>query len=606
MTNEPVGRASVPIEDTWNLTPMYATAEEWAADLAHVSTLPDKLAAYRGKATSSALALLEVVESILDAARRADKVLTYAHMIQDQDLSDPAGDSMFQKALDLMTKMSTALSWFNPEVLSVPGETIDKWIADTPLSRYSVWLEDILRMRPHTLSACEERILALSSDATRGFCGAFGKLSNVEIASRFPEVHDSSGKKVKLSHGNFIPLLQGSDRMVRKAAFSGFYKEIKGNTETLASLLDGQIRTNIFRAKARNFPSALESSLFADRVNRNVYEALISSVHRSLPVMHRYYRIKKRAMRLEKMHLYDVYTPTVADVDVKYSITEAENMTLKAVKPLGREYAETLGQGFKNRWADRYENIGKRSGAYSGGCYDSPPYMLLNFSGTLDSVFTLAHEAGHSMHSWYSRRNQPYCTSNYKILVAEVASISNEMLLASHLREQTSDPAIIAYLVDSQINDFRTTLCRQTMFAEFELLIHNEVEQGGSISADWLNTKYKNLVALYHGDAFEFDSEDSPIETEWARIPHFYYNFYVYKYATGMASAASISSRILKGDEKATQKYLSFLSAGGSMPPLDLLKETDIDLETAAPVEDAIKRLDGLVTDLEKMLDNRP
>jgi len=292
----------------------------------------------------------------------------------------------------------------------------------------------------------------------------------------------------------------------------------------------------------------------------------------------------------------------VHDVDVKYTVNQAQNLTLEAVKPLGELYANTLRQGFKNRWTDKYENIGKRSGAYSGGCYDSPPYMLLNFSGTLGSVFTLAHEAGHSMHSWFSRKNQPYHTSNYRILVAEVASITNEMLLANHLRGKTENRDIIAYLIDSQINDFRTTLFRQTMFAEFELLIHRQVEQGGSLSANWLNKTYLNLVKLYHGNAFEFDAEDSLIETEWARIPHFYYNFYVYKYATGLASAASISSRILNGDG-VIEGYLNFLSSGGSKPPLELLKKTGVDLETPVPVEDAMKKLSDLVTDLENLLE---
>lgn len=603
LMKEPVKRASVPLEDTWDLTALYNTAEDWNNELETTSELPDKLAAFRDKATESPEKLLEAIEAILHANRATEKIFTYAHMIMDQDLSDPAGNEMNQKAMDLLTRLATSLSWFNPEVLAVPEETMLKWINETPLSTYRVWLGNILRNRPFILSAAEEKIMALTSDATRGYIGTFGKLNNVEIPARLPEVSDENGKTVKLSHGNFVPLLQSSSREVRKGAFNGFFREIQGNKETLASLLDGQVRTNIFQAKARNYPSALEASLFHDRVNTTVYESLISSVHDSLPVMHRYYRMKKRLMELDKMHIYDVYTPTVHDVDTQYSISEAEEMTINAVKPLGSEYTDTLSSGFKKRWTDKYENIGKRSGAYSGGCYDSPPYMLLNFSGTLNSVFTLAHEAGHSMHSWFSRKNQPYHTSNYRILVAEVASITNEILLASHLRDRTEDTDIQAYLIDSQINDFRTTLFRQTMFAEFELLIHRHVEQGASLSANWLDKEYLNLVKLFHGDAFEFDAEDSLIETEWARIPHFYYNFYVYKYATGLASAASISSRILNGDGGVVEDYLNFLSAGGSKPPLELLKDAGIDLETPVPVKDAIKKLSGLVTDLENLLE---
>ncbi|RKZ04234.1 oligoendopeptidase F [Candidatus Fermentibacteria bacterium] len=601
--NEPVKRSDVPVEDTWDLTALYKTVEDWERDLKSVSGLPEKISSYRDTATESPEKLLEVIEALLDADRKVEKIFTYSHMILDQDLSDPVGSEMNQKAMDLITSLSTSASWFNPAVLSVPEETMKNWIENTPLSTYRVWLEDILRNRPHTLSAAEERIMVLASDATRGFMGTFGKLNNVEIPARFPEILDGSGKKIKLSHGNFIPILQGPDIEVRKNAFKGFYKELKGNTETLASLLDGQVRTNIFRAKARNFPSAIEASLFQDRVGKTVYTALINSVHESLPVMHRYYTMKKRVMGLSKMHFYDVYTPTVHDVDAKYTISQAEEMTLEAVKPLGELYTNTLRQGFKDRWTDRYENIGKRSGAYSGGCYDSHPYMLLNFSGTLDSVFTMAHESGHSMHSWFSKNNQPYHTSDYRILVAEVASITNEMLLANYLRRKTDDSDMIAYLIDSQINDFRTTLFRQAMFAEFEMLIHNQVEQGGALSREWLNKTYYDLVKLYHGDAFEYDSDDSLIETEWARIPHFYYNFYVYKYSTGLASAASISSRIINGDTGVVEKYINFLSAGGSKPPLELLRGTGVDLETPAPVKDAMRKLDGLLSDLEKLLE---
>ncbi len=603
MTEQPVQRSEVPVEDTWDLSLMYPRREDWAKDLKETSALPDSLALRRGKATTSPEALLETIEEILLASRRAEKIFSYAHMVNDQNLADPTGSEMNQKAMDLLTNLAASVSWFNPEVLSVPEETMEKWLKETPLSKYRVWLEDVLRNRPHTLSSGEEKILALASDATRGFSGAFGKLNNVEMPARFPSVTDPSGRQVKISHGNFVPLLQEPDRNLRKNVFNGFYGELAGNTETLGALLDGQVRTNIFRARARKYPSALEASLFHDRVNRRVYESLISAVHQSLPIMHRYYRMKKRSMNLDTLHLYDIYTPTVPGVDVRYTVEQGEELTLKAVEILGEQYRNDLERGFENRWTDRYENRGKRSGAYSGGCYDSPPYMLLNFSGTLDSVFTMAHEAGHSMHSWYSRKKQPYHTSDYKILVAEVASITNEMLLADHMKSQGADHSVMAYLIDSQINDFRTTLFRQTMFAEFELLVHRRVEEGESLSSDWLSKTYYDLVRLYHGDAFAFDGEDEPIANEWARIPHFYYNFYVYKYATGMASAASISRRILSGDGAAVHSYLDFLSSGGSKPPLDLLRAIGIDLETPAPVEEAMVMLKSLTEELEKMLE---
>ena len=604
MTKEPIARKDVKTSDTWDLTVMYSSDQEWEADLKAASVFPEQLAAMREGATESAESLLAAVEAILEANRKVEKILTYAHMVNDQDLADSRGSDMFQKGMDLITKLSASLSWFNPEVLAVPARIMQKWLEDSPLSGYSEWLEDVLRNRPYTLSASEEKVMALAADATRGFMVAFGKLNNIEIPARFPEVTDAKGNRIKISHGNFVPMLQNPDRGLRRQVFNGFYNEIKGNTESLGALLDGQVRTNIFRAKARSFPSALESSLFHDRVNRKVYESLISSVHDSLHLMHKYYEMKKQSMGLDKLHIYDVYTPTVEGVDKKYTAAEGESLVLEAVKPLGTDYVNTLKNGFESRWVDRYENTGKRSGAYSGGCFDSPPYMLLNFSGTLDSVFTMAHEAGHSMHSWLSRKNQPYHTSDYKILVAEVASITNEILLASHLKNNSSDDKVIAYLIDSQINDFRTTLFRQTMFAEYELLIHERVESGGSLSSDWLSETYMDLVKLYHGDAFEFDAEDYPIRTEWARIPHFYYNFYVYKYATGMSSAASIGSRILAQEPEAVQKYLKFLSSGGSKPPLELLRATGIDLETPVPVNDAMTMLSSLVNQLETMIGN--
>ncbi len=603
MTEQPVKRSEVPVEDTWDLSVMYPDREAWAKDLKEASALPDRLALRRGKAVTSPETLIETIEDILLASRRAEKIFTYAHMVNDQNLADPRGSEMNQKAMDLLTNLAASVSWFNPEVLSVPEGTMENWLKETPLSKYKVWLEDVLRKRPHTLSSGEEKILALASDATRGFIGAFGKLNNVEIPARFPSVTDPSGKSVKISHGNFVPLLQEPDRKLRKSVFKGFYGELSGNTETLGALLDGQVRTSIFRARARKYPSALEASLFNDRVNRKVYESLISAVHDSLPIMHRYYRMKKRSMNLDELHLYDIYTPTVPGVDTRYTVKQGEELTLKAVEILGKQYRDDLMRGFESRWTDRYENLGKRSGAYSGGCYDSPPYMLLNYSGTLDSVFTMAHEAGHSMHSWYSRKKQPYHTSDYKILVAEVASITNEMLLANHMKEGGTDQSVMAYLIDSQINDFRTTLFRQTMFAEFELLVHQRVEEGESLSSDWLSKTYYDLVRLYHGDAFAFDGEDEPIATEWARIPHFYYNFYVYKYATGMASAASISRRILSGEPGAVESYLDFLSSGGSKPPLDLLREIGIDLETPGPVREAMAMLENLTEELEKMLE---
>ncbi|MBD3277871.1 MAG: oligoendopeptidase F, partial [Candidatus Aegiribacteria sp.] len=393
------------------------------------------------------------------------------------------------------------------------------------------------------------------------------------------------------------------DRRVRKDAFSGFYSEITGNVATKAALLEGQVKSQIFRARARKFDSALEASLFNDRVNVSVYDALIDSVHGNLPVVHKYFDLRKSVLDLDSAHMYDGYVPIVPETRGDYSWDDAVDLTLEAVAPLGDEYVETLRKGFANRWVDRYENVGKRSGAYSGGCYDSYPYILHNFNGTLQSVFTLAHEAGHSMHSYFSRENQPYHTSEYRIIVAEVASTTNEMLLIDLLLKRMDDSMEIAYLLDHLLGKFKSTIVRQTMFAEFEKLIHEHAESGDSLTPDYLNETYYELVRDYHGNSFAWDEEDSPIQAEWSRIPHFYYNFYVYKYATGLSSAVDIATRILEGEKGAVNSFIEFLKGGASKPPLELLKAAGVDLTTPEPVNSALSKMEDSLNELQEILD---
>jgi oligoendopeptidase F len=602
MTETPSRRCDVPLEDTWDLTPMYDSDRHWAEALEEASSLPPQASRWRGALGTSPEKMEAALAEILRAYRTVEKLYVYAHLRQDQDLSDSAAVEMFEKAAALNAKLTAETSFLAPEILAIPQDTMDRWLLLDLLTPYRTWLEEILRAGPHTLDAPREELLARASEVARCFSGASGKLTNVEMPARLPDVADDEGSRVKLTNSSFIRLLTEGSREVRRNAYQSFYRELAGNAATLAALLEGQVKAHVFNARARNFPSALEASLFNDRVGRGVYRELISSVHRNLPALHRYYRLKKNILGVDRLAMYDLYAPIACEYPRRYTFMEAADLTLDAVKPLGDVYGKTLARGIENRWIDRYENVGKRSGAYSSGCYDSAPYILLNFTGTLDSVFTLAHEAGHSMHSHFSRKTRSYQESDYPILLAEVASITNEVLLFESLVKKASGPAELVPVLDHLVNGFRSTLFRQAMFAEFELLIHEHVEADGVLTPDFLRESYYTLVRTYHGDAFAWDDTDAMIGSEWARVPHFYYNFYVYKYATGMASAMAAGEAVLRGPGGYVDRYIEFLGGGRSRPPLDQLRGIDIDLETPEPVDIAAAGFTRTVALLEEAL----
>jgi|WetSurMetagenome_2_1015567.scaffolds.fasta_scaffold00093_27 oligoendopeptidase F len=591
-------RSQVPVEDRWDLEKIYSSDSDWERDFASTASFAQAFSRRAGTLSVSPQSLLEAIVEMLAQARVMEKLLSYSSMRSDEDLSDSLHSEMHSRVMSRAAEVSAGQSFFVPEILRIADSKMSGWLASDELAAYRSWLEEILRFRPHTLGEAEEKLLAMSREVTEGFYSAFGKLSNVDRPGRLPEVARPAGGAVRITNANFTTLLEDNDQSFRRAVFNGYYGELRGNTSTLAALLDSQVRSSVFYARARNHRSAVEASLFLDSVDLSVYESLIGAVSDSLPTMHRYYGMKKKALGLEKMHIYDLYLPSVTMDDRRYSFDEAVEMTLKAVEPLGGSYRAELAEGFRSRWVDRYENRGKRSGAYSGGCYDTMPYILHNFTGSLDSVFTLAHEAGHSMHSLLSRRAQPYHTSDYRILLAEVASTTNEMLLTDSLLSRSTDRRERSYLLDHLVNDFRGTVFRQTMFAEFELLIHREVESGGALTPDYLDSTYLGLVKKYHGPSFDLDGDDEAIACEWARIPHFYYNFYVYKYATGLCSAVDISRRIISGADGAVESYMGFLSGGCSVPPLDLLASAGVDLRTPAPVASALEYLDEAVGQL--------
>lgn len=600
MAATPLKRNQVAEGDTWDLTPMFANDGEWQHSFSEASALPHEAARFRGTLGDSASSLALALKHILEAFRTVERLYVYAHLRQDQDLSDSAAVEMFEKAAALNSSLAAETSYMAPEILAVEPSMMAQWLETPAVKPYATWLDDILRAAPHTLNSSEEALLARASEVSRCFSGASGKLTNVEMPARLPEIVTDEGTTVKLTNSNFIRILTEGTRSVRKAAFQGFYNELSGNTATLAALLEGQVKAHVFHARARSFPEALSASLFNDRVGTGVYESLIAAVRKNLPTLHRYYDLKRRVLGLSSLGMHDLYTPIAGESARRYTFDEAVELTLDAVRPLGGEYVETLSRGIASRWVDRYENAGKRSGAYSSGCYDSPPYMLLNFTGTLDSVFTLAHEAGHSMHSHYSRRTRSYQESDYPIILAEVASITNEILLFEHLSGRLSDDRNeLIGMLDHLVNSFRSTLFRQTMFAEFELLIHRHVENGGILTPDYLNGQYLDLVRAYHGDSFSWDSSDRLIASEWARVPHFYYNFYVYKYATGMAAAVAASDSVLAGR---AAEYTAFLGGGRSRPPLDQLIDIGVDLSSPGPVNSAVARFAATTDALEEAL----
>ncbi len=602
MTRAPRRREETPEYDRWDLEALYPTLESWEQDFKKTEAFPEKISRWSGMLSESAGQLTSALTLLFQQRRLLARIYAYAHHKRDEDLSVSRHQDMISRITGRTTAYEAAAAFITPELLAVERETMDAWLDTEGLKPYRSWLEDILRFRPHTLKPKEEQLLTLALDPLGGFQRAFSMLDNTDRPQRLPVVADEHGNKIKITNANLNLLLQSRARPVRRGAFQGFYGELKGNTNTLAALLDGQVRTHCFLAKARNYGSAIEASLFRDGVDVVVYDSLISTVHSFLGPFREYLEIKKRRLGLDAMHVYDILTP-IADVpDRRFTFDEAKQLTLEASEPLGSEYVEILRGGFDNRWVDRYENIGKRSGAYSGGCYDSYPYILHNFNGTLTSVFTLAHEAGHSMHSWFSWNNQPYHTAKYKILVAEVASITNEMLLVDHLLKSSPEDKERAYLLDHLLSRFRAVIFRQTMFAEFEKRIHEQIEKGDSLTVDYLNDTYFALTKLYHGDVIENDQEDEPIMLEWGRIPHFFYDFYVYKYATGMAAAVDISSRILSREPGVVDDYFSFLKSGASKPPLDLLKDTGVDLTTERPVKSALLRMQELVQELASLV----
>jgi oligoendopeptidase F len=591
-------RAAVAAEDRWDLTPLFKTDADWEALFERVQ---QDLAGYddhKGRMGESAARLREAIEFDLDVSRRLDRLYTYAHLKNDEDQANQVYLGFYQRAVGLYTRAAELSSFMRPEIMAVAPDTMTAYLAAPELADYRIYLEKILRLRDHTRSPAEEELLAMSGEMAQTARQVFGQLDNVDLS--FGTLTDDQGREVELSHGNFTTFLQNPDRDVRRRAFFQYYERYAAHQNTLAAALGGSVKADLFYARSRRHADCRAAALHGDRIPAAVYDNLVATVRGNLAPLMRYFDFRRRALGLDALHFYDTYVPIVRDVDFKMLYDEAVATCTAALAPLGEEYTATLAAGLGGPWVDRYENRGKRSGAYSSGCYDSPPYILMNYeAGNINSLYTLIHEAGHSMHSLLSCRHQPYVYHDYTIFVAEVASTFNETLLSAHLMERyRDDPRMRAYLINREIDNIRATLFRQTMFAEFELEAHRRAEAQQPLTLEALTGIYRGLLEVYFGDRLVIDEV---LALECLRIPHFYSAFYVYKYATGISAAIALAAQVMAGAAGARERYLKFLTLGGSRFPLEELQAAGVDMTQPAPIEQAIAHFGRLVTELEEV-----
>ena len=590
-------RKDVNFADTWALTDLYGSDAEWHEDFQWNQDYLKFVKGYQGRLGESAQLLYNWLQLGDEMSLIFEHLAVYAFRRADEDTRVTKPQEMCAQLTNFMTQLNTATAFETNEILAIPDEKLEQFYKEVPaLEGYRRHLDEIRRRRAHILSPAEERLLAMAGELSENPDNIFSMLNDADLT--FPDAIDAQGEAHHVTHGSYIPMMYGSDRTLRKSAFESLYGVYESHKNTLAATLAAQAKQLWFFAQARNYPSALAAALDRTEVPESVYHSLIDAVRENLPKLHRYTSLRKKLLGVEELHFYDLYANMVGDVEMKFTFQEAKELVLKALAPLSENYLNGLRAGFEGRWIDVYENVGKRSGAYSSGARPHP-FVLLNFQGTLNDVFTLAHEMGHAMHSEMSYVNQPVVYSDYVIFVAEVASTCNEALLMEYLLNNTTDKREKAYLINYFLEQFRTTLYRQTMFAEFELKINELAQQGQGITADRCCEIYRKLNEDYFGKDIVVDDQ---IALEWARIPHFYYNYYVYQYATGYAAAIAISRRILKEGQPAVDDYFKFLSGGCSMPPIDLLKLAGVDLSTPAPIHQALELFDQLIDQLDALL----
>ncbi|CEK31716.1 oligoendopeptidase F [[Clostridium] sordellii] len=590
-----VDRTSIEDKFKWNIDTMYQSNESIKDDIDKVNSIIEELKSYKGKISSSKENLYKVLSNSEKASRILQNLYVYTHMKQHEDTRNNENQARATKAEMLSTELSMATSYIVPEIIAMDENKLKEYLEDEKLSFYKKYVDEILRDKPHTLTEKEEEILAGVSDLSTVPENVYEMFSFADL--KFPEIKGEDGKDIRITHGNYSTFLKSKDSRVRKDAFEAVYSTYEDYKNTFASTLYGGIKSEIFYSKMRNYKSAIESSLFQDDISVDVYYNLISAVDENLDTLNRYVDIRKKYLNIDEMHMYDLYVPITSNFDMKITYEEAQDIILKALKPLGEEYLSIVKRAFNERWIDVYENEGKQGGAYSWGSYDSSPYILMSYKDDLNSLFTLIHELGHSMHSYYSKHNQEYLYSSYKIFVAEVASTLNELLLVNYLLENSSSKEERIYLLNYYLEQFRTTVYRQTMFAEFEKITHERVEAGEPLTAKEFTDIYYDLNKKYYGKSCIVDEE---IGLEWARIPHFYSNFYVYKYATGFSAASALSEKILNEGKSAVEKYIEFLKSGGSDYPLNQLRAAGVDMEKKESIEKALDVFKELVEELER------
>jgi len=580
----------------WDIDSLYISTEEWEKDCQKAEQLRNRFLQLKEKFTKDSQTFLQCLQLKDELSELIQKIFTYAHMRKDENNRDNLYQSIYYKASSLLVKIEDSMSFIQPAILSVDYNVLQRWMSETEsLKLYKHYLDTIFRKKKHILSPEEERIIARAGEMAMVPENVFSMLSNADI--KFPGIKDENGTTVPISHGNFITLLRNKNRKFRKKVFKKYYQPYKTYCNTFASLLAGNLKKDNFFSSIKKYNNSLEAALFEDNIPITVYENLLDTVHKNIGLLQKYTLLKKDFLELKDFYMYDIYVPVV-DKEFQINYDQASEIVLKSLAPLGKPYQEVLKKGFEERWIDVYENKGKTSGAYSTGSYRSKPFILLNYQGTLEDIYTLAHELGHSIHSFYTNKTQPFIYSNYSIFLAEIASTTNEALLTYHLLDWAKNKKDKLVILNHFLEQFRTTFFRQAMFAEFEKLIHKHDEQGGSLTAEWCSRKYTELIRFYYGENVIIDKE---ISMEWARIPHFYYNYYVFQYATGFAAAIAFSRKILSGDNKAIKEYIQFLSRGSSDYPIEILKQAGIDMTNVSPLKEAMELFSELLIQLENL-----
>jgi len=591
-------RSEIPAEYIWNLESIYASDDDWERDFQALQRRLPELEALKGTLSQNGQALLAVLEKRNALFEELLRLFVYASMRRDEDTTNSKYQGMADRATQLRVHAATVASYIEPEILALPQTTLDKFIQEVPaLALYGQEFHDLNRMRPHVRSAEIEAILAAAGEVTDAPDAIFTMIDNADL--KLPTIKNEKGEEVELTKGNYLVFIQSTDRRVRKDAFEGLHSTFLKQRNTIAATLSSQVKTDIFYTRQRSYASSRERALAANNIPVSVYDNLVNTVGENIPLLNRYMRLRKRMLQLDELHMYDLYVPIVAEKQDEISYQQARETVLSALAPLGENYINNLQKGFQQRWIDVYETPGKTGGAYSGGAYGTHPFILLNFQGDRNSMYTLAHELGHSMHSFYTRTHQPFQYGDYTIFVAEVASTLNEGLMTEYLLKTTTDRDTRLAILNHSLEDFRGTLYRQTMFAEFEQRIHHHAEQGEPLTADTLSSMYRALNEKYY--AAEVTIDDL-IDIEWARIPHFYYNFYVFQYATGISAASALVQQILHEGQPAVDRYLKFLSSGSSDYSIELLKKAGVDMTSPEPVQQALSLFESHLSQMEELI----